>query len=196
MTTDLIRQSGSWKDEMKNLRDIISTLERQGYSNLNAFKLHLDHQLYKALEYQYITGLIDINHKLPEINIDIVFRQQQLQFRPTIEEIRSKYFSQLKKFLEKPMSFRGVSDQGSKLFRTMVEKNRERFTILYKAGDNILKKLETVKETWMPWVSLGCVDIEELCTNHLKTWEHWDMNFKTCKHFSQQIAKIQKYVIY
>lgn len=192
MTTDLIRQSGSWKDEMKSLRDIISTLERQGYSNLNAFKLHLDHQLYKALEYQYITGLIDINHKLPEISIDIIFRQQQLQFRPTIEEIRSKYFSQLRKFLEKPMSFRGVSDQGVKLFRMMVERNRQRFTTLYKAGDNILKKLDTVKETWLPWVSLGCVDIEELCNNHLKTWEQWDMNFKTCKHFSQQIAKIQK----
>lgn len=192
MTTDLIRQAGSWKDEMKNLRDIIGSLERQGYTNLNPFKLHLDYQLYKVLEYQYVSGLTDINQKLPDISVDIIFRQQQLQFRPTIEEIRSKYYSQLRKFLEKPMSFRGLSDQSSKLFRTMVERNQHRFTSLYQAADNILKKLDTTKESWLPWVSLGCVDIEELCNNHLKSWKQWDMNFKACKHFSQQIAKIQK----
>lgn len=192
MSIDLIRQAGSWKDEMKNLRDIIGNLERQGYTNLTPFKLHLDHQLYKVLEYQYITGLTDINNKLPEISIDLVFRQRQLQFRPTMEEIRSKYYAQLRKFIEKPMSFRGLSDQPNSIFRIMVERNQHRFVTLYEAGDEILKKLETVKQTWLPWVALGCVDIDELCTKNLTTWEHWDANFKVCKHFSHGIAKLQK----
>lgn len=74
MNTDLLTQGQVWKDEMRHLRELIATLESQGYMNLDAFKLHWDHQLYKVLEYQYIFGLIDMNNKLPDIHIDIVFR--------------------------------------------------------------------------------------------------------------------------
>lgn len=74
MNTDLFTQNQVWKDEMRHLRDLVATMERQGYTNLDAFKLHWDHQLYKVLEYQYIIGLVDMNNKLPEIHIDILFR--------------------------------------------------------------------------------------------------------------------------
>lgn len=74
MNTDLLRQGDIWKEEMRNLRNIVANLETKGYSNLNAFKIHWDHQLYKILEYQYMSGLLDINQKLPDIYIDIVFR--------------------------------------------------------------------------------------------------------------------------
>lgn len=74
MHTDLLRQGDVWKEEMRSLRNIIASLESKGYTNLDAFKLHWDHQLYKVLEYQYLYGLQDLNHKLPDIFIDIVFR--------------------------------------------------------------------------------------------------------------------------
>lgn len=45
----------------------------------------------------------------------------------------------------------------------------------------------------MPWIALGQINLEDLCEIHLITWNDWDRNFKACKHFSQQIAKIQKY---
>lgn len=74
MGTDLLRQGEVWKEEMRNLRNIVAHLETKGYTNLNAFKIHWDHQLYKVLEYQYLSGLSDINQKLPDIYIDIIFR--------------------------------------------------------------------------------------------------------------------------
>lgn len=74
MNTDLFLQSQIWKDEMRHLRELVASLERQNFTNLDAFKLHWDHQLYKVLEYQYIIGLVDMNNKLPDIHIDIVFR--------------------------------------------------------------------------------------------------------------------------
>lgn len=49
-------------------------------------------------------------------------RQQQLQFRPTMEEIRLKYYSQLRRFLERPLGFRGISDNSNNLFKTMVDR--------------------------------------------------------------------------
>lgn len=74
MNVDLLRQGQVWKDEMRHIREIIVTLETRGYQNLQAFKIHWDHQLYKVLEYQYLAGLSDLSHRLPDIFIDIVFR--------------------------------------------------------------------------------------------------------------------------
>ncbi|XP_065356058.1 cytoplasmic dynein 2 heavy chain 1 [Calliphora vicina] len=191
MNTDLFTQSQSWKDEMRHLRELVANLERQGFTNLDAFKLHWDHQLYKVLEYQYIIGLVDMNNKLPDIHIKITFRQRQLIFIPSEEEIRDKYFSQLRRFIERPCGFRGLSDKSSDLFKTMVEINRHYLGPLYEQAEELFSKLDKFKKLWLPWVSLGCVDVEELCGIHLQTSDDWDRNFRKCKHFSQKIAKIQ-----
>ncbi|CAD6999081.1 unnamed protein product [Ceratitis capitata] len=191
MNTDLFTQTQVWKDEMRHLRELVATMERQGYTNLDAFKLHWDHQLYKVLEYQYIIGLVDMNNKLPDIHIDIMFRQRQLCYRPPEEEIREKYFTQLRRFIERPSSFRGLSDNSTDLFKSMVEINRHYFGPLFQRAEDLFRKLQQFKAIWLPWVSLGCVDIEELCSIHLTVADDWDREFKACKNFSQKIAKIQ-----
>uniref|UniRef100_A0A1B0CJW6 Cytoplasmic dynein 2 heavy chain 1 n=1 Tax=Lutzomyia longipalpis TaxID=7200 RepID=A0A1B0CJW6_LUTLO len=191
MSTDLQRQAQIWKDEMRHLRDLIAQIESQGYTNLDAFKLHLDYQLYKVLEYQYISGILNLNNKLPDIYIDIVFRQQQLQFRPPLEEIRAKYFLQLRKFIERPLNFRGLSENSGDLFKVMVERNRHYFGSLYRKAIDLFNNLQKHKDSWFSWVALGCVDLDELCRIHLSSWQDWDRNFRSCKHFSQQVAKIQ-----
>ncbi|XP_055916348.1 cytoplasmic dynein 2 heavy chain 1 [Eupeodes corollae] len=191
MNTDLFTQGQVWKDEMRHLRELVASLERQNYTNLDAFKLHWDHQLYKVLEYQYLVGITDMNNKLPDIHIDIMFRQRQLVFRPTEEEIREKYFTQLRRFLERPCGFRGLSEKSTDLFKNMVEINRNQFGPLFKNAEDLFAKLAKFKMIWKPWIALGCVDIEELCSIHLNSWDDWDRNFKACKHFSQKVAKLQ-----
>lgn len=121
MNTDLIRQGEIWKEEMKNLRNIVSSMELKHYTNLQAFKIHWDHQLYKVLEFQYLMGIMDLNHRLPDIHVDIVFRQQEIQFRPTMEEIRSIYYSQLRRFIERPLTFKGLSEHSGNIFKNMVD---------------------------------------------------------------------------
>lgn len=121
MNTDLLRHSDMWREEMKNIRNIITTIETKGYTNLQAFKIHWDYQLYKVLEYQYLIGLSDLSHRLPDISIDIVFRQQEIQYRPPMEEIRSLYYSQLRRFIERPLTFKGLSDQSGSIFKAMVD---------------------------------------------------------------------------
>ncbi|XP_061401208.1 cytoplasmic dynein 2 heavy chain 1, partial [Musca vetustissima] len=191
MNTDLFTQSQIWKDEMRHLRELVAHLERQCFTNLDAFKLHWDHQLYKVLEYQYIIGLVDMNNKLPDIHIKIAFRQRQLCFMPAEEEIRERYYTQLRRFVERPCGFRGLSEKGPELFKTMVENNRHYFGPLYEKAEELFEKLGKFKKIWLPWVALGCVDIEELCGIHCQTAEDWERNFKKCKSFSQKIAKIQ-----
>lgn len=74
MSVDLLRQAQVWKDELRRLRDVLAELEAKGYQNLNAFKLHWDHQLYKVLELQYVSVLTDLSNKLPDIHVDLLFR--------------------------------------------------------------------------------------------------------------------------
>lgn len=74
MNTDLLRQNELWRDEMKHLRNAVNQMETKGYTNLQAFKIHWDHQLYKVLEFQYLIGLSYLSHRLPDIHVDIIFR--------------------------------------------------------------------------------------------------------------------------
>jgi dynein heavy chain 2, cytosolic len=192
MNTDMLKHSPVWKDEMKTLREHFVDLERKGYTNLQLFKVHWDYQLYKALEYQLVSLLIDSREKLQDIHIDIVFRNQQLQFRPTMEEIRFEYYQQIKKYIEMPLSFHGFSDKSKEIFSIMVHRNRSKFKSLYDRAERNFKRLTDFRDLWLPWIAIGCMNLENLCNVHLTQWEHWDKNFKSCKLFSQKIAKIQK----
>ncbi|EDX05339.1 GD21850 [Drosophila simulans] len=192
MSTDLFTQNQIWKDELRHLRELVATLERQGYTHLDAFKLHWDHQLYKVLEYQYILGLLDMNNKLPDIHVKLVLRQRELVFSPPEEEIRELYFSQLRRFIERPCNFHGLSEHSQELFKSMVTVNRHHFGPLYQRATELFDKLEDFKTIWLPWIALGCVDVDQLCGIHLNEAEDWDRNFRSCKHFSQQLAKLQQ----
>ncbi|EDW04137.1 GH10144 [Drosophila grimshawi] len=192
MGTDLLTQNQVWKDELRHLRELVATLERQGYTNLDAFKLHWDHQLYKVLEYQYILGLLDMNNKLPDIHIKLLLRQRELCYSPPEEEIRDVYFSQLRRFIERPSNFHGLSEQSTQLFQSMVTLNRHHFGPLYARAAQLFDKLEEFKLIWLPWIALGCVDVEQLCGIHLNEADDWDRNFRACKQFSQQLAKLQQ----
>lgn len=69
-------------------------------------------------------------------------------------------------------------------------RNRDRFLALYDKAELLFKQLNEFQEAWRPFVILGCLNLEDLCEVYLKTRDDWDKNFKACKQFSQQIAKI------
>ena len=54
----------------------MASLVHEGFnqSNMRPWKLHWDHQLYKALEHQYQLGLESLNENLPEIKVELVYR--------------------------------------------------------------------------------------------------------------------------
>lgn len=74
----------------------------------------------------------------------------------------------------------------------MIEINRRYFGPLFERAEALFRRLEEFKKIWLPWVALGCVDIEELRDIHLTASEDWDREFRACKNFGQKIAKIQK----
>ena len=58
------------------IREIMASLVQEGFNpdNMRPWRLHWDHQLYKALEHQYQLGLEALSEKLPEIKVEMIYR--------------------------------------------------------------------------------------------------------------------------
>ncbi|KAF7666054.1 hypothetical protein LDENG_00118150 [Lucifuga dentata] len=184
MNVDLLRHQQRWKDGLQELRAGFATLEAQGFrcDDMRAWRQHWNHQLYKALEHQYQTGLEALNKNLPEIHIDLTFKQGRLQFRPPFEEVRARYFREMKRFISIPNQFKGVSVQGEELiFSVMIDRNASGFLTIFSKAEDLFSRLQAIQHKFKEWVVLGQVDIEKLVETHLNSVQDWEKNFKALK---------------
>ncbi|KAK2847119.1 hypothetical protein Q5P01_010118 [Channa striata] len=184
MNVDLLRHQQRWKDGLQDLRTGFATLEAQGFrsDDMRAWRQHWNHQLYKALEHQYQTGLEALNKNLPEIHVDLTFKHGRLQFRPPFEEIRARYFKEMKRFISIPNRFRGVSTQGEEpIFSIMIDRNASGFLTIFSKAEDLFSRLQAVQQKFKEWVVLGQVDLEKLVEKHLFSVQDWEKNFKALK---------------
>ncbi|XP_073719558.1 cytoplasmic dynein 2 heavy chain 1 [Misgurnus anguillicaudatus] len=184
MGVDLLRQQQRWKDGLQDLRTGFASLESQGFrsGDMKAWRQHWNHQLYKALEHQYQVGVEALNKNLPEINIDLVFKQGRLQFRPAFEEVRAKYYREMKRFICIPNQFKGVSEAGEEpIFNRMIERNASGFLTIFSKAEHLFSRLTHVLEKFKDWVVLGQVDVDALVEKHLHSVHDWERNFKALK---------------
>lgn len=76
-----------------------------------------------------------------------LYRQQQLQFRPPFEEIKAKYFREMKRFISIPNHFKGVSEDATNLiFPAIIDRNAEGFITCYKKADVLFNRLAEAQE--------------------------------------------------
>ncbi|KAF3692878.1 Cytoplasmic dynein 2 heavy chain 1 [Channa argus] len=184
MNVDLLKHKQQWKDGLQDLRTGFATLEAQGFrsDDMRAWRQHWNHQLYKALEHQYQTGLEALNKNLPEIHVDLTFKQGRLQFCPPFEEIRACYFREMKRFISIPNQFRGVSAQGEELiFTIMIDRNASGFLTIFSKAEDLFSRLQAIQHKFKEWVVLGKVDLEKLVEKNLNSVQDWEKNFKALK---------------
>ncbi|CAF4439762.1 unnamed protein product, partial [Adineta steineri] len=83
MNTDLLREPHKWHQQVQDIRKIMDTLTNEGYSakNMKPWRSFWDRQLYKALDLQYTNGLKALNENLPDIKIDLIFREKAIQYK-------------------------------------------------------------------------------------------------------------------
>ncbi|NXC70641.1 DYHC2 protein, partial [Anhinga anhinga] len=184
MNIDLLRHQQRWKDGLQELRTGFASLESQGFKScdMKAWRQHWNHQLYKALEHQYQMGLEALNENLPEINIDLTFKQGRLQFRPPFEEVRARYYREMKRFISIPNQFRGVSEvEEESLFTVMTERNANGFLTAFSKAEDLFRRLMEVSNQFKEWIVIGQVDMETLVKTHLSSKQDWEKNFKALK---------------
>lgn len=99
---------------------------------------HWDHQIYKALEASYQWGLECIHESIPEIKVDVVFVNKNLECKPPLEQIRQQYYRELKKFVNIPYTFDGFGgnsgsngSSSSSIYKKMGARNAKRLLQVY-----------------------------------------------------------------
>ncbi|KAL4829789.1 hypothetical protein H8958_009079 [Nasalis larvatus] len=193
MNIDLLRQQQRWKDALQELRTGLATVEAQGFqaSDMHAWKQHWNHQLYKALEHQYQMGLEALNENLPEINIDLTYKQGRLQFMPPFEEIRAKYYREMKRFIGIPNQFKGVGEAGDEsIFSIMIDRNASGFLTIFSKAEDLFRRLSAVLHQHKEWIVIGQVDMEALVEKHLFTVHDWEKNFKALKIKGKEVERL------
>lgn len=200
MSIDLLKQQQKWKDNLMEMRRTVTDIqqnERIPASNLQPWKAHWNRQLYKSLEHQYQMGLEALNQSLPEIRVDLTFRQGSLQFRPPFEELKSRFYREMKGFIKIPSIFRGMTEPGEDtsatgqvVFPYMIDKNAEGFSTIYTKAEELFKRLWKVKEQYEGWIVIGQVNIEKMVENHCKNYEDFERNFKLVKMKGKESEKL------
>ena len=98
MDVSLLKQQGRWKEKIEALRTTVDNLQPH-YSGMKGLRMHWDMQLFKALEHQYQVGLEGLHMDLPQIKCELEFKNRQVQLRPAIEELRTEFYREIKKFI-------------------------------------------------------------------------------------------------
>uniref|UniRef100_A0A5K3EFI2 DHC_N1 domain-containing protein n=1 Tax=Mesocestoides corti TaxID=53468 RepID=A0A5K3EFI2_MESCO len=192
MDVDLLRQQNKWRETLMTMRCCLSEIASSGgypADHMGPWWAHLDRQLYKALEIQYLFGLETLNERMPEMRIELVYQQSQLSFQPPFEEIKSKYYREMRKFIAIPCHFRGVSDFGdsksrtenSLIFSKIIENQSAGFYVCYQKAEFLFSRLRASMNQFQDWVALGNVDLEDLVDVQCREISDYESNFRALK---------------
>ncbi|XP_022829187.1 cytoplasmic dynein 2 heavy chain 1 [Spodoptera litura] len=192
--TELLAKQAEWKKGVKEMRDIIDTVESNGYKNTELWRSHWDWQLYKALEYQYIKTLLSLHKHFPHVKVDLVLRGYAVRVQPSMEELRVQHYHQLRRLVAMPTHFVGVQTNitdKQTIFAAIVEKHSWLGNKAVRQLESALSSLEATCASWTRRAALACVpDLDALCQLHLTEPQHWENNFKACKAYGQAVAKM------
>ncbi|KAH8025377.1 hypothetical protein HPB51_007689 [Rhipicephalus microplus] len=176
---DLVCRQQNWKDVLNDIRAIMAQ-QQESAEQVRPWRAHWDRQLYKALECQYLRGLETLLQYLPETRVELTCRSGQLCFRPPLEEVRSRYYQQVKRFLALPLHFRGVSDdlavEQSLVFSVIVDRNAHQFVDLYRRTQRLFASVQASASRFQTF------------TEGLSP-EDWKNSFRTVKAKSQEFGK-------
>lgn len=99
--------------------------------------------------------------KLPDVKVELTFRDGSLQWRPSIEEVRAKLYSSIRRSLSIPANFRGVGDAADARFGDLIQRSGYLFGGVYKQAEIVLSALETLRRKWLYVAAPAKIDAAE-----------------------------------
>jgi dynein heavy chain 2 len=210
METSLLRKKSAWEEQIKKLRAQVEELQPR-YPGMKGWRMHWDMQLFKALEHQYQLGLEGLHTDLPQITCDLEFKARRLQLRPPLEDLRTEFYREIKKFIAIPPSFKGLgyfeeakggADKDGKapppkhkvlkIFRDMPERNHASLMLVYRRAAELFSKVEALIAKYRPWVAIGLHegsldDLVDACATEAADFE---ANFKVLKAKRKEAEKL------
>ncbi|CAH8521205.1 unnamed protein product [Heterobilharzia americana] len=204
LDVDLLRNQSKWRNELNDMRYKLSEVATTGgypADHMAPWREFLDRQLYKVLEYQYRSGLEELSERMPEMRVDMVYLQSRLAFSPPFEEIKAKYYRELRKFICIPNNFRGLSEFSSStrnnanmnttsnnnqliaglIFPHIIDNQVSGLRVCYKKAEFLFTRLLGSLGQFQDWVVLGNMNLDELVDSHCRDLVDFERNFKALK---------------
>jgi len=194
MAINLLAQKARWQGQWNSMQTLMSTLSsKYTPARMTKFILYWNAQIYKALEASWRMGLESLNESMGELKCEIVYVQKQLQFKPPLESLRSKYYVKLRSFLSFPGSkFIGFAEDGSgkKIMSKMQKNNEEGVKQVYMKAEELFAKLSLLLKKYEPYTILGAVDLSACVSNHCHEVHHYSANFNVLKQKRKEAEKL------
>ena len=190
MSTDLLKNRELWKEKLDTIKRI---LDANNYSakETKIWRIHLDYQLFKALESQYQTGLKNLNENFNMIEADLVYKEKTVVFNPPMEKLKSMYYKEISNFITIPIKFSGLGGKPS-IFKVIPNKNAKSLLSVYGKANEVFGRLENMVNTFQPWTALGFFDLEQHIEENFKDVSDWENNFKMLRVKRKQLEKLNE----
>lgn len=156
----------------------------------------INEEIYKALEYQYRLGLESLNENLPEIQTDLVLKQDgSIEFNPSFDYLKSKYFMEIQRFIDYPRKAKvvgpaGSDKSGANLFRAMAGNNPQYLQTVYIKAEELFATVKEIQVKYLEWTALSQIDVSKHIKDHFKSVDDWAVNFAMIKQKRVELKRI------
>ncbi|KAI3384587.1 hypothetical protein SNEBB_000072 [Seison nebaliae] len=192
--TSLLKEKEKWKEAQSNIRSKMNNVLQQGFpeKDMIPWRIHWNHQLYKVLEFQYSAGLLKLNEHLPDISTSLNYNNSKIEFRPPLEEVQTKYYEEMKKFMIIPMLFKGVSDikEHSSIFSTIADEHVEDVKNCFEKADKLFEQVLAEASKFKDYISIVDIDISEVIRVNFTDLKQWERNFRELKIRARNAEKL------
>lgn len=158
MNIDLLRNEPIWKDKANTVKVMVEQeTKHRPANNCKLWLFEINNQIYKSLEYQYRVGLENLNENLPPIEADLVLKTDVIEFRPSFDFLKEKYYHEIQRFITFPLKFNGVGGEGKAvaMFRKMPEENSKYMQTVYIKAEDLFDQLKSIETEYLDWTVLG-----------------------------------------
>jgi dynein heavy chain 2 len=193
MDTDVGKQWDSWQEQVTKIKAVFT--KEQSTSDpaaVREWRSHWEQQLFKAYEVQYRMHLESLSETMPEVQVELCYAGRKapgkLTFRPALPDLRTKYYRQLRAFIDMPKTFQGLGD--ATLYASIPDRCGPALALVYKAAEALFEQLKVVLKQYEPWVAFGTVDMDEFVSERLTETAEWEANFQALKAKRKDMDKL------
>lgn len=97
---DLANERNKWLESLGEIKRLVDLgCGSKDMKQCRRWRTHCDVQLYRVLELQYLKGVEDMETTITDIDIEITIRNKTISFKPPLEEIKDRYYRELKSYI-------------------------------------------------------------------------------------------------
>ena len=166
---DLLKQRFEWDIKLRKIKwAIYNNSKERDPEDCKEWKKHWNFQIFKVLDYQYKKSLNFLSRSLPEMNVQLLLKDQNIQIKPDFFIIKEQVYNKINEFVNYPSKFKAIGGN-PQIFYALPEKNAKYLSKLYLEAEILFNKLRESLKNFSEWGAVtqlnASVIVDECCAN-------------------------------